>query len=134
VLFAAREVLLGGRVGWVSLAVASATLVVGPWAMAGLAAVWGAFVGAAARLLGESLDPEVARRASGYATAGLLPLSLGSPWVVWLAVSAIYLQVKGLEKGLPCGAFRASVLALFPAALVLTLWALTTLIFKIKVF
>ena len=132
-LFFAREMLLGGRISWVVALAALMAMLVGPWVMEGLALVWSVFLRLAAGLLGEALDVSVATRVAGFSTAGLLPLATGLPWLGWLSLVTIFYQVRGFEKTIPCGRFRASILAGFPALMVLTVWGLVTLIFKIKV-
>jgi len=133
ILFFAREMLLGGRISWVVALAALMAMLVGPWVMEGLALLWSAYLRLAAGLLGESLDGSIATRITGFSTAGLLPLATGLPWVGWLSLVTFLYQARGLEKSLPCGRFRATLLAGFPALLVLTVWGLVTLIFKIKV-
>jgi hypothetical protein len=133
-MFFLLEVLTGGRVTWTLLLAVAMGAILAPFAMPILSALWAAFMGLTARLLGEELDPRAARKTTDYATVGLLPLALGYGWLAFLALSVVVYQILGLERAQSCSRLKAFILAGFPFLLFLTLMGMAALIFKTRVF
>jgi len=131
-LLAAGLSLLETAVGrsWTVAAVSLILLLTLPFLFLLASYVWAYFMKTTASLLGETVPFDTARVVAGYSMAGLLPLMLGR-FGSWLALATILLQVLGLERGLGCSRFKATVLTLFPTAIAALFSLFYTFMFEV---